>query len=109
VFIFPGVGLGVLASGAEEVLPKFFTAAAHAVSECVSTEDLNNGILMPPMKSLRAVGGKVAYAVGLSAIREKISGPYAFGDFQHENDEERIKTLIEKMSWEPVYLPLIPV
>ena len=36
VFVFPGIGLGTLASGAREVLPEFFTAAAKAVSGCVS-------------------------------------------------------------------------
>jgi malate dehydrogenase (oxaloacetate-decarboxylating) len=106
VFIFPGVGLGVLASGAKEVLPEFFTAAAHAVSECVSAEDLSQGILLPPMESLRYIGDKVAVSVGKAAIREQISGPYAFGDFQHKNDEERMKDLIMHMSWKPEYLPL---
>jgi malate dehydrogenase (oxaloacetate-decarboxylating) len=109
VFIFPGVGLGVLASGAREVSPEFFTAAAHAVSECVSSRDLQQGVLMPPVESLRDVGEKVAFSVGLSAIRNNTSGPYSFGDFQHNNDEERMKTLIKKMIWEPAYLPLIPV
>jgi malate dehydrogenase (oxaloacetate-decarboxylating) len=108
VFIFPGVGLGVLAAGTKEVLPEFFTAAAHAVSECLSTEDLNKGILMPPMASLREVGLKVAVAVGLAAIREDISGPCAFSSFQHNNEEDRLQILIEKMMWKPVYLPLIP-
>jgi malate dehydrogenase (oxaloacetate-decarboxylating) len=108
VFVFPGVGLGVLASGAKEVLPEFFTAAAHAVSECVSPEDLNKGILMPPVELLRETGKKVAFAVGCSAIREGVSGPCAFSDFQHNNEEDRLKTLIEKMMWHPVYLPLIP-
>ena len=109
VFIFPGVGLGVLASGARQVSPEFFTAAAHAVSECVSPRDLKQGVLMPPVESLRDVGEKVAFSVGSAAIRKNTSAPYAFGDFQHENDEERIKTLIKKMSWDPAYLPLIPV
>jgi malate dehydrogenase (oxaloacetate-decarboxylating) len=106
VFIFPGIGLGVLASGAKEVLPEFFTAAAHAVSECVSAEDLRQGILLPSMESLRYVGNKVAIAVGKAAIREQISGPYAFGNFQHNNDEERMQDLITHMSWMPEYLPL---
>jgi malate dehydrogenase (oxaloacetate-decarboxylating) len=106
VFIFPGLGLGVLASGAKEVLPEFFTAAAQAVSESVSAEDLSQGILLPSMESLRYVGDKVAIAVGKAAIREQISGPYAFGDFQHNNDEERMEKLIIHMSWKPEYLPL---
>jgi len=106
VFIFPGVGLGVLASGAKEVLPAFFTAAAHAVSDCVSSEDLARGMLLPPITSLHDVGDAVAVAVALTAIREGISGPYAFGTFNHNNDEGRMRELIARMGWKPEYLPL---
>jgi hypothetical protein len=52
------------------------------------------------------VGDKVAIAVGKAAVRGQISGPYAFGDFQHDNDEERLEQLIKHMSWKPEYLPL---
>ncbi|MFC1844844.1 NAD-dependent malic enzyme [Thermodesulfobacteriota bacterium] len=109
VFIFPGVGLGVLASGAKEVLPSFFTGAAKAVAELVSREDLDAGILMPRIESLKDVSTSVAFEVGLAAIREEVSGPCAFSKFKHKNDPERFKILIEKMRWEPEYLPLIPV
>lgn len=108
VFIFPGVGLGVLASGAKEVLPSFFSAAANAVAESMSVEDLNDGVLMPPVESLSEVSQKVALAVGLEAIRKNVSGPCAFSTFQHNNEQHRLERLIEKMQWKPVYLPLIP-
>jgi len=108
VFIFPGVGLGVLASGAGEVLPSFFTAGAKAVAEFVRDEDLARGILMPRVERLKEVSISVAHAVGLAAIREGVSGPCAFSEFTHNNDPERLKTLIEEMRWEPHYLPLVP-
>ena len=63
VFVFPGVGLGVLGSGAREVLPQFFTAAAHAVSSCVSKAEMEEGLLAPAVGSLKDVSGKVALAV----------------------------------------------
>ncbi len=109
VFIFPGVGLGTLASGAKEVLPSFFTAGAKAVAELVSQEDLDAGILMPRVEKLKEVSSVVALAVGLAAIRDGVSGPCAFSKFKHKNDPKRLKTLIEKMRWEPQYLPLVPV
>ena len=109
VFIFPGVGLGTLASGAREVLPSFFTAGAKAVAEMVTREDLDAGILMPRVGKLKDVSSSVALAVGLAAIRHGVSGPCAFTKFKHKNDPERLKTLIEKMRWMPEYLPLVPV
>ncbi len=108
VFIFPGVGLGIIASGAKEVLPSFFAAAANALAASVSAEDLNEGVLLPPIESLGEVSQKVALAVSLAAIRGNVSGPCAFSTFQHNNEQHRLERLIEKMQWKPYYLPLIP-
>jgi malate dehydrogenase (oxaloacetate-decarboxylating) len=109
VFIFPGVGLGTLASGAKEVLPSFFTAAAKAVADLVPQEDLKQGILMPRVEKLKEVSNSVALAVGLVAIRDGVSGPCAFSKYQHKKDPKRLRNLIEKMRWEPQYLPLVPL
>lgn len=107
VFVFPGVGLGVLASGAREVMPEFFTAAARAVAGCVTSASLEEGFLLPDVTSLREVSLKVAQAVGEVAIRMGVSRPCAFSSFQHNNDPARLTELIRRMRWEPVYLPLV--
>ncbi len=107
VLVFPGVGLGILASGAREVLPQFFTAAARAVSECVSQQDLEQGCLVPSVKNLWDISTKVALAVAMCAVKEGVSRPCVFSDFQHENDEARMKQLITRMRWKPEYLPLV--
>ncbi len=107
VFVFPGVGLGALASGAREVKPEFFTAAARAVSNYVTPDELKKGALVPDVTALRDVTLKVAHAVGCAAINLKVSRPCAFSSFQHQNDPARLKELIRKMRWEPDYLPLV--
>ena len=107
VFVFPGVGLGTLASGAREVVPEFFTAAAKAVSSCVSKEAMARGTLLPPVTELADVSLKVALAVGESAIRNGVSRRCAFSSFQHEDDPVRLLELIRRMRWQPHYLPLV--
>jgi malate dehydrogenase (oxaloacetate-decarboxylating) len=97
----------VLASGAREVLPEFFTAAARAVAACVTSTDLEEGCLLPDVTLLREVSLKVAQAVGEAAIRLGVSRPCAFSSFQHNNDPARLNELIRRMRWEPVYLPLV--
>ncbi len=109
VFVFPGVGLGVLASGAKEVLPAFFTAAAKAVSQQVAEADLRDGVLFPAIDKLNEVSLQVAFAVGEVAIRENVSRLCVFSSFQHNNDIVKLKELITKMRWKPAYLPLIPM
>jgi len=103
-FVFPGVGLGIIASGATEVLPSFFSAAAHAVAEFVSEEDLMNGILCPPLDQLKNVSFEVAKCVGAEAIKAGvIKKGCAFSRYKHNNDPDRLNLLIEKMRWEPKY------
>jgi malate dehydrogenase (oxaloacetate-decarboxylating) len=109
ILIFPGVGLGVLASGAREILPEFFTVAARTVSDFVTKKQLDEGMLLPAIADLVKVSNKVALAVAMCAVRHSVSRPCVFSSFQHQEDESRMHELILKMRWEPQYLPLIPM
>lgn len=105
-FVFPGVGLGVLASGVSEVLPEFFTAASTAIADMVSREQLAEGRLMPSINDIREVGKKVAEAVAHRAIGMGVCRPCVYSDFQHNNEIVRMNRLIDRMRWQPEYLPL---
>ena len=106
-FVFPGIGLGVLASGAKEVLPEFFTAAARVISDMMSPEQLGMGRLVPPINDMRKVAKKVALAVAMCAVEQGVSRPCVYSDFQHDNDEARMRTIIDRIRWNPEYLPLV--
>ncbi len=107
-FVFPGVGLGVVASGATEVLPVFFSAAAHAVAEFVAEADLKDGILFPPLDQFRKVSLEVAKRVGAEAIKANVTQKdCAFSKFKHNNDPDRLNTLVDKMCWNPKYLDIV--
>ena len=105
--VFPGIALGTIASGARQILPRFFTEAAKAISECVSREELEQGKLVPSLSRFPEVANDVALAVAMCAVREGVSRQCAYADYKHENDELRMKKLIRGMRWEPDYLPLI--
>ena len=66
-FIFPGVGLGVIASGACRVVDSMFTAAAQVLSEFAPSSNDENGALYPLLEEVRNISRKVALAVGLEA------------------------------------------
>ncbi len=103
-FVFPGVGLGVIASGATQVLPVFFSAAAHAVAEFISDEDIEDGILCPPLDQLKEVSMEVAKRVGAEAIKAGVTQKdCVFAKYNHENDPERLNTLVDNMAWTPEY------
>jgi malate dehydrogenase (oxaloacetate-decarboxylating)(NADP+) len=66
-FVFPGVGLGLLLSGARRVDDELFFAAARALAGQVKDADLAQGLLFPPAARIRDVARAVAIAVADAA------------------------------------------
>jgi malate dehydrogenase (oxaloacetate-decarboxylating)(NADP+) len=66
-YIFPGVGLGVIVSGAGRVTDEMFMSAAHALAGQVTADDLRQGSLYPPLKSIRDVSAHIAATVAAVA------------------------------------------
>ncbi len=62
-YIFPGVGLGAIACGARLVTDEMFFAAARVLADEVSEEDLEQGLVYPPLAEIRQVSATIARAV----------------------------------------------
>ncbi len=69
-YIFPGVGLGAIASGSRRLTDGMFLAAARALSRTVDQETLDGGSIYPPLTDIRAVSLELAVAVAEQAQRE---------------------------------------
>lgn len=63
VYIFPAMGLAVLAAKAKRVNDEMFIAALHSLSDQVSDNDIENGIVFPPVQNIRKVAEKIAIDV----------------------------------------------
>lgn len=63
IYIFPGVGLGVLASEARAVTDAMFLAAAHTLAGMVRPEEFAEGRVFPPLQRIREVSLRIAAAV----------------------------------------------
>lgn len=75
-YIFPGVGLGVIASGSRLVTDEMFMAAAHALADCVDQPDLEQGSLYPALPRIREVSARIAAAVAAVAYQRGLTdGP----------------------------------
>ena len=72
-YIFPGVGLGVIASGARHVTDEMFNAAARMLVAEVSDADLAQGSLYPPLSRVREVSARIATAVAEVAYERKLA------------------------------------
>jgi malate dehydrogenase (oxaloacetate-decarboxylating)(NADP+) len=73
-YIFPGVGLGVIVSGASRVTDEMFMAAAHTLAEQVMEDDLRQGSLYPPLSRVRDVSAQIASAVAKIAFAKGLAG-----------------------------------
>lgn len=67
VYVFPGVGLGVLASRAGRVTDDMFLAAAEILAEMTLPEELAVGRVYPSLRRIREVSVRIATAVARMA------------------------------------------
>ena len=71
-YVFPGVGLGVTATGASRVTDRMFLAAAEALA-AMATPSLPAGALFPPLQEIRRVSVAVGVAVARVAIEDGLA------------------------------------
>lgn len=95
-FIFPGVGLGVIASGARRVTDAMFVAAARVLSEFAPVLLDPAGPLYPPLERVRDISFKVALEVAREAQRAGLA----------DVDLEKLEEIVNGRMWKPHYVPL---
>jgi malate dehydrogenase (oxaloacetate-decarboxylating)(NADP+) len=71
--IFPGVGLGLLVSGARRVTDEMFMAAARALADQVSERDVQDGRVFPAPSYIREVALAVSVATASVAYDEGLA------------------------------------
>ncbi|HWO87141.1 MAG TPA: NAD-dependent malic enzyme [Stellaceae bacterium] len=95
-YVFPGIGLGVLAVRARRVTDGMFVAAAKVLADISPAARDAHAPLLPPVAQLRDVAFSVAKAVAREARAEGQCEPF---------DDEELDGLIARKMWDPVYRP----
>ena len=93
-YIFPGIGLGVLASRATRISDNMLMAASQALADISMEYEKAPGAILPPIRVIREISEKIAYAVALQAVEDKLALPLTV-----ENLERRLKSNF----WLPKY------
>jgi malate dehydrogenase (oxaloacetate-decarboxylating) len=96
--VFPGIGLGVIASRASRVTDGMLAAAAHAVADLVDIS-APGAALLPPVETLRETSVEVAAAVAQAACADGVATAGQEGDIR-----EHVRALM----WQPAYRPVRP-
>lgn len=93
-FVFPGVGLGVIAARARRVTDGMFLAAARALSDCSPAQTDPGASLFPALEDIRSVSRRIALVVAAEAQRAGLAEP--------TTPVELERRVAAKM-WEPRY------
>ena len=94
MFIFPGIGLGIIASQARFVKAAMFVGAARALSDCSPARKDPNASLYPKIEDVREVARRVAMAVGKAAQQAGVT---------EQTSEEELERHITATMWMPQY------
>jgi malate dehydrogenase (oxaloacetate-decarboxylating) len=94
-YIFPAIGLAVIASEAKRVTDRMMVAAAEALGN-ISQDSANTGTeLLPPIENMRDVAIQIAVRVGLQAQQDGVAQIMS---------EQELRERVQQRFWIPQYL-----
>ncbi|BET96308.1 NAD-dependent malic enzyme [Xenorhabdus taiwanensis] len=93
-YIFPGIGLGVIAAGAKRVTDDMLMAASRALADCSPLAQTGSGPLLPLIDDIQDVSRKIAKEV---AKKAQIQGVAIV------TSEDALDEAIERNFWKPEY------
>ena len=96
VYIFPGVGLGVMAAEATRVTNEMFSAAAKCLDEQVSKDDFEKGRIFPSLARIREVSAAIALAVAKVAFARRLTAM---------KEPSNLPGYIKSRMYDPAYQP----
>ena len=94
IFIFPAMGLGLVASGARRVTDAMVLGAARAFATNSPALKDSSASLLPPLTDIRRVAAQIAIAVGLEAQN---------GGVAPELAEDELRQRVKAAQWMPAY------
>ncbi|KAL2892271.1 NAD-dependent malic enzyme 59 kDa isoform mitochondrial [Bienertia sinuspersici] len=109
MYLFPGIGLGALLSGARIITDEMLQAAAECLASYITDEEIRRGVLYPSIRSIREITAEVGNAVLRQAVAEDLAeghgemGPKELRSMSKEASLEYVK----RRMWFPVYSPLV--
>ena len=93
-YIFPGIGLGVIAVQAKRVTDNMLMASSMALADCSPKLQNPEADLLPDLNDLQKVSKIIAFKVAQAAIADGVAVPLS---------DELIQKSIEDNFWKPEY------
>ncbi len=97
-YVFPGIGLGVIASRATRLTNHMLMAACNALVQLAPImQDPTHGALLPPITQTPSISIEIARALAKAAQEEGVA---------ERCDEHTLESRLQNECWEPRYLPM---
>jgi malate dehydrogenase (oxaloacetate-decarboxylating) len=93
-YVYPGIGLGAIATDARRISDGMFFAAARTIAELSPAIHDPQANLLAPLRDIRKVSFHVAVAVAKQARAERLADPMS---------DDAIASAVRARMWEPVY------
>ncbi|HBY1514430.1 TPA: NAD-dependent malic enzyme [Klebsiella aerogenes] len=93
-YIFPGIGLGVIAAGASRVTDEMLMAASETLANHSPLVNNGEGPVLPELKDIQAVSRAIAFAVGKVAQEQGVAV---------KTSAEALLQAISDNFWQPEY------
>lgn len=93
-YIFPGLGLAVVAANINRISDEMLMAASEILAQESPLANTGEGKLLPPLESIVELSKKIAFSVAKVAIKQK---------FALEVSDTVLLTQIEHNFWQPSY------
>jgi len=93
-YIFPGIGLGVIAASANRVTDEMLMSASRALAREAPLVKEGKGALLPPLGRIRDISKSIAFEVAAQAQQNGVA---------LKTSGTTLRELIEKASWSPDY------
>lgn len=94
-YIFPGLGMGLVISGAIRVHDEMLLAASEALARQVTQENFDKGLIYPPFSNIRKISAHIAANVAAKA--------YELGLATRLPQPENLVKYAESCMYSPVY------
>lgn len=95
-YIFPGIGLGVIASKARLISDEMLMASSKALAEASPLATSGQGALLPPLGDIAGLSKQIAFAVAKVAQQQGLA---------LEVSDEQLQANIERNFWRAEYRP----
>lgn len=93
-YIFPGIGLGVIAAKAKRITDAMLMVSSEMLAEASPRANTGKGSLLPALVEIEPLSKKIAFAVAKKAMEEGVA---------LEMSDEAILKAIDKNYWYPEY------